>query len=80
MAALKVKLVRSASGHTARHRQTLTGLGLTRVGMTRVVPDTKATRGMVNQVSYLLEWSETAEEFKPFGKRAAKKSAARTGG
>jgi large subunit ribosomal protein L30 len=76
MAALKIKLVRSPSGHTARHRQTLTGLGLTRIGTTRVVPDTQATRGMVNQVSYLLEWSETPEEFKPFGKRAAQKKAA----
>ena len=76
MAALKVKLVRSMSGHTARHRQTLTGLGLTRINMTRVVPDTQATRGMVNQVSYLLEWSETTEEFKPFGKRALQKKTA----
>ena len=30
--ALKVKLVRSMSGHTENHRETLRGLGLTRVG------------------------------------------------
>jgi large subunit ribosomal protein L30 len=73
MSALKVTLVRSMSGHTKKHRDTLTGLGLTRRGMTRLVPDTAATRGMVNQVAYLLEWSETNEAFKPFGKRHAVK-------
>lgn len=72
--ALKVKLVKSMSGHTQRHRDTLRGLGLTRLGKERVLPDTPATRGMVHQVSYLLEWSETNEEFKPFGKRSQQKS------
>ena len=69
MSALKIKLVRSISGHLPRHRQTLRGLGLNRIGMSRLVPDTAETRGMVNQVAYLLEWSETKEEFKPFGRR-----------
>ena len=69
MAALKVTLVRSMSGHTQKHRDTLRGLGLTRRGMTRILPDTAATRGMVHQVSYLLEVSETTETFKHFGKR-----------
>jgi large subunit ribosomal protein L30 len=73
MAALKVKLVKGMSGHTKRHRDTLRGLGLTRVGMEQLVPDNPAIRGMVAQVAYLLEWSETNEEFKPFGKRAAQK-------
>ena len=76
MAALKVKLVKSMSGHTERHRETLRGLGLTRVGMERIVPATAATRGMVEQVAYLLEWSETSEAFKPFGKRSRNKKAA----
>jgi large subunit ribosomal protein L30 len=75
--AIRVKLVRSMSGHTENHRATLRGLGLTRVGMSRIVPDTKSVRGMVAKVAYLLEWSETQEEFKPFGRRAmAKKQAA----
>jgi len=69
MAAIKVTLVKSMSGHTQKHRDTLRGLGLTRRGMTRILPDTAATRGMVNQVAYLLEVSETTETFKPFGKR-----------
>lgn len=75
MAALKVKLVRSASGHILRHRETLRAMGLTRIGKERVLPDTKATRGMIDKVSYLIEWSETNEEFKPFGKRAQQKQA-----
>lgn len=72
MAAIKVKLVRSMSGHIQKHRATLRGLGLTRLNQTRILPDTPATRGMVAQVSYLLEVSETNEAFKPFGKRAQK--------
>jgi ribosomal protein L30 len=76
MAALKVKLVRSMSGHTETHRETLRGLGLTRVGMERLVQDTKSTRGMINQIAYLIEWSETKEEWKPFGRRQRKKAQA----
>lgn len=71
--ALRVKLVRSMSGHTEKHRETLRGLGLTRVGRERVLQDTSAIRGMIGQVAYLIEWSETNEEFKPFGRRALAK-------
>ncbi len=75
---LKVKLVRSMSGHTENHRATLRGLGLTRVGRERILKDTPATRGMINQVAYLIEWSETKEEFKPFGRRAMAKARTKT--
>lgn len=68
--ALKVKLVRGLSGHKEKHRDTVRGLGLTRTGMTRVLQDTPEVRGMIAKVSYLLEWSETTEEFKPFGRRS----------
>ena len=71
--ALKVKLLRSMSGHTEKHRETLRGLGLTRVGRERVLQDTPAVRGMINRVGYLIEWSETKDEFKPFGRRALSK-------
>ena len=71
--ALKVKLVRGMSGHTEKHRETLRGLGLTRVGRERVLQDTPAVRGMIDQVAYLIEWSETQEQFKPFGRRALAK-------
>ena len=72
--ALKVKLVRGMSGHTEKHRETLRGLGLTRVGRERVLQDTPAIRGMIDKVSYLIEWSETPDEFKPFGRRARQKA------
>jgi large subunit ribosomal protein L30 len=71
---LKVKLVRSMSGHTENHRETLRGLGLTRVGRERVLQDTPAVRGMIDKVQYLIEWSETNEEFKPFGRRSRQKA------
>ena len=71
---IKVKLVRSMSGHTEKHRATLRGLGLTRVGRERVLQDTPAIRGMINQVQYLVEWSQTNEEFKPFGRRSREKA------
>ena len=74
MAALKVKLVRSMSGHTESHRETLRGLGLTRVGMERVVQDSSTTRGMIAKIGYLIEWSETSEEWKPFGRRQRQKA------
>ena len=74
-AGIKVKLVGSMSGHEESHRATLRGLGLTRVGKERVVQDNKETRGMINKVSYLLEVTETKEEFKPFGRRQAIKKA-----
>jgi large subunit ribosomal protein L30 len=74
MAALKVKLVRSMSGHTEKHRETLRGMGLTRVGKERLLQDTPSVRGMIKQVVHLIEWSETKEKFKPFGRRAKAKS------
>ena len=76
MAALKVKLVRGLSGHTTKHRKTVTALGLTKLNSARILPDTPATRGMIAQVSYLLEWSVTDEAFKPFGVRSTGRSKA----
>ena len=75
--AIKIKLVRSMSGHTEKHRETLRGLGLIRVGVTRIVADTKSIRGMVEKIAYLCEVEETKEEAKPFGRRfRAKQQAA----
>ena len=71
---VKIKLVRSMSGHTEKHRATLRGLGLTRVGRERILQDSPAIRGMINQVGYLVEWSQTNEEFKPLGRRSRSKA------
>ena len=71
---LKVKLVRSMSGHTEKHRETLRGMGLTKMGKERILQDSPSVRGMIKTVEYLIEWSETKEEFKPFGRRAQTKA------
>ncbi len=70
MAAIKVKLVRGMSGHPETERETLRGLGLTRVGREVVLPDNPATLGAIRKVGFLVEWSKTDEAFKPFGRRA----------
>ena len=69
MASLRIKLVRSMSGHPSDHRATVRGLGLTRVGRERVVEDTPAIRGMVAKVGYLLTVEETQDKFEKFGRR-----------
>ncbi|WP_456434248.1 50S ribosomal protein L30 [Thermosulfuriphilus sp.] len=51
---LKVTLIKSPNGRTKKHRQTLRGLGLTRMHKTVCLPDTPAIRGMINKVRYLL--------------------------
>ena len=37
-----------------RQRETLVGLGLNKIGRTRDVPDTAATRGMIRKVQHLV--------------------------
>ena len=59
--ALKVTQVRSSSGATARQRQTLTGLGLGRIGKTRQVKDDAPTRGMIAKVAHLIHVEEVSE-------------------
>jgi large subunit ribosomal protein L30 len=45
---IRLKLVRSPIGTTQRVRQTLRGLGLTRVGRERVLARTAAVEGMIS--------------------------------
>jgi large subunit ribosomal protein L30 len=52
---LKVRLTRSPIGCTQRQRQTLRGLGLTRVGKAVIVRDNEATRGRIHAVAHLVE-------------------------
>jgi large subunit ribosomal protein L30 len=51
---LKVTLTASPIGQTERQRQTLRGLGLTRIGKTVVVRDNPPTRGMIEKVAHLV--------------------------
>jgi len=52
---LTVKLVRSVAGTRESHRATVRGLGLRRLGSTRVLEDTPAVRGMITKVAYLVQ-------------------------
>jgi large subunit ribosomal protein L30 len=51
---VKVTQVRSAIGGTRRQRESLRGLGLTRIGASVIVQDTPATRGLIRRVAHLL--------------------------
>ena len=52
---LTVKLVRSVAGTRESHRATVRGLGLSKLGSTRVLEDTPAVRGMITKVAYLVQ-------------------------
>lgn len=51
---LRLRLVRSPIGQNTRQRDTLRGLGLTRVGRTVIVRESDAVRGMVRKVQHLV--------------------------
>jgi large subunit ribosomal protein L30 len=51
---LKVTLVKGTNCCRADHRATVRGLGLKRIRHTVELADTKAIRGMINKVSYLV--------------------------
>ncbi len=51
---VKVTLVRSPIGRLPKHKATLTGLGLRRIGHTVELEDTPSVRGMINKVGYML--------------------------
>jgi large subunit ribosomal protein L30 len=52
---LKVTLVRSGINRPADQKQTIRGLGLTRMHKSVVLTDTAAIRGMIRKVSHLVK-------------------------
>jgi len=52
---LKVTLVRSPIGTKQAHRACVRGLGLRKIRQSVELPDTPATRGMINAVAYLVK-------------------------
>ncbi|MBR7889345.1 MULTISPECIES: 50S ribosomal protein L30 [Marinomonas] len=52
---ITVQLTRSPIGRLPKHRETVKGLGLRKVGQTRQLEDTPAVRGMVNKVYYMVK-------------------------
>lgn len=55
---LKVTLRGSTIGRPKDQRETVKGLGLRRIGQSRVLENTPAVRGMVKKVIHLLEVEE----------------------
>jgi large subunit ribosomal protein L30 len=60
--ALKITLKKSIVGRPEKHRRTVRSLGLGKLNKTVLLKDTPAVRGMVNQVSHLLEVKESSDE------------------
>jgi large subunit ribosomal protein L30 len=53
-APVRVTQTGSPSGRRADQRQTLVGLGLNKIGRTKVLEDTPSVRGMINKVAHLV--------------------------
>ena len=60
-ATVKVRLVKSPHGRLRKHRACIQGLGLRRIGSSRVLEDTPAVRGMIRKIDYLLEVEEMGD-------------------
>ena len=58
---LSIKQVRSRIGRPGKHRRTLDALGLKRHQQTVIHTDTPAIRGMINQISHLVQVTEVEE-------------------
>ena len=52
---IKVTLVRSGIGKNIKIRETLKGLGLTKLNKTVELENTPSIRGMINKVSFLVK-------------------------
>ena len=55
---VKVTLIKSTIGRLPKHKDTVKGLGLRRIGHTVELEDTPSVRGMINKVSYVLKVEE----------------------
>ena len=55
---VKVTLIKSTIGRLPKHKDTVKGLGLRRIGHTVELEDTPSVRGLINKVSYLLKVEE----------------------
>lgn len=55
MSMIKIKLVKSLIGKPETHRKTIQALGLRKIGHVVEKNDTPQIRGMIHQVSYMVE-------------------------
>jgi large subunit ribosomal protein L30 len=56
---IKVKQIGSSIGRKFDQKQTLIGLGLNKIGRTKVLEDTPSVRGMVRKVQHLVKVLDT---------------------
>lgn len=61
MKKIKVTLRKSPINKIKKHKLTLKALGLRKIGTSRVYPDNKAVRGMLDKVAYLVDIQETGK-------------------
>ena len=54
---LVVTQIKSPIGRQSDQKQTLIGLGLNKIGRSKVLNDTPSIRGMINKVKHLVEVS-----------------------
>jgi large subunit ribosomal protein L30 len=52
---IKVTLVKSGIGKNKKIRQTLTGLGLTRLHKTVMLENTPSIRGMIDKIAFMVK-------------------------
>ncbi|TKB49542.1 50S ribosomal protein L30 [Ferrimonas aestuarii] len=52
---IKVTQIKSSIGRLPKHKATLVGLGLRKIGHTVELEDTPSVRGMVNKVYYMVK-------------------------
>lgn len=52
---IKVTLFRSPIGQLPKHKATVKGLGLRKIGQVVELEDTPSVRGMVNKVNYMVK-------------------------
>ncbi|AKC60379.1 50S ribosomal protein L30 [Blochmannia endosymbiont of Camponotus (Colobopsis) obliquus] len=52
---IKITQIRSSIGRLAKHKATLVGLGLRRIGHTVECVDSPEIRGMIKSISYMLK-------------------------
>jgi large subunit ribosomal protein L30 len=58
---LRVTLVRSGINRPEHHKRTIAGLGLSKLGVSRTLPDNVSVRGMIRAVSHLVRVQKADE-------------------
>ena len=58
---IAIKQIRSGIGRPTKHRRTLEALGIKRHQQTVIHNDTPAIRGMINQISHMLQVTDVEE-------------------